>query len=161
MKTSSPLPKSFRNLRRNPVYRFNIFRCLSNFACEASGVYRSNSITGRVREIVLDWERYWRFFMRSRTHMYSLAVIVLLTLGRVAFSTASPFAYGLIQSSCAPWDGPAIGITLTAEPAKVRTSEGAVHQHGSLAWASHSCRPNREVRQWFRRGLRVALCQGG
>ena len=62
--------------------------------------------------------------MRSRTHMCGLAVIVLLTLGRVAFSTASPFAHGLIQGSCAPWDGPAIGITLTVEPAQCERVKG-------------------------------------
>src|ERR1700751_3695298 len=62
--------------------------------------------------------------MRSRTRLYSLAIIMLLTLGRVAFSAASPFAYGLIQSSCAPWDGPAIGITLKAEPAQCERVKG-------------------------------------
>jgi hypothetical protein len=62
--------------------------------------------------------------MRSRTHRYSLAVIILLTLGGAAFSTALPFAYGLIQGSCAPWDGPAIGITLTAEPAQCDRVKG-------------------------------------
>jgi len=62
--------------------------------------------------------------MRSRTHMYGLSVIMLLALGRLAFSTASHFPYGLIQGSCAPWDGPAIAITLTAEPAQCDRVKG-------------------------------------
>ena len=62
--------------------------------------------------------------MRSHTHVCGLAVIMLLTSGRVVFSAASPFAYGLIQGSCAPWDGPAIGITLTAEPSQCERIKG-------------------------------------
>ena len=41
----SPLPKLFRNMHRNPGY-------------QAPGVYRSNSIAGRVREIVLEQEGF-------------------------------------------------------------------------------------------------------
>jgi hypothetical protein len=62
--------------------------------------------------------------MRFRVYAYGLAVIVLLALGRTAFSAQSLFAYGLIQSSCAPWDGPAIGITLTAKPAQCERVTG-------------------------------------
>ena len=62
--------------------------------------------------------------MRFRMHMYGLVVITLLTFGRVAFSVPSPFAYGLIQTSCAPWDGPAIGITLTSEPTQCERVTG-------------------------------------
>jgi hypothetical protein len=43
---------------------------------------------------------------------------------RIAFSAPLPFAYGLIQSSCAPWDGPAIGITLTSELAQCERVTG-------------------------------------
>jgi hypothetical protein len=39
-------------------------------------------------------------------------------------SAPAGFSCGTIQSSCAPWDGPAIGITLTNEPAQCkRTTE--------------------------------------
>ena len=62
--------------------------------------------------------------MRFRTQTYGLAVMVLLALGRVAFSSQSPFTYGLIQSSCAPWDGPAIEVTLTASPAQCERVTG-------------------------------------
>jgi len=62
--------------------------------------------------------------MRFRIHTYGLAVIVLLVLGQVAPSAQLPFAHGLIQSSCAPWDGPAIGLTLTAEPAQCERVTG-------------------------------------
>jgi len=62
--------------------------------------------------------------MRFRIHTYGLAVIVLLVLGQVAPSAQLPFAHGLIQSSCAPWDGPAIGLTLTTEPAQCERVTG-------------------------------------
>ncbi len=62
--------------------------------------------------------------MPFRTHTYGLALILLLTCDRVAFSVPSPFAYGLIQGSCAPWDAPAIAITLTAEPAQCERVKG-------------------------------------
>ena len=62
--------------------------------------------------------------MRLGTHKYGLALIVLLTLARVAFSAPLPFGHGLIQSSCAPWDGPAIELTLTTEPAKCERVTG-------------------------------------
>jgi hypothetical protein len=57
--------------------------------------------------------------------MYGLVVIALLTLARVSSSAPLPFGYGLIQSSCAPWDGPAIELTLTAEPAKCERVTGS------------------------------------
>jgi len=62
--------------------------------------------------------------MRFRIHTYGLAVIMLLVLGQVAPSAQLPFAHGLIQSSCAPWDGPAIGLTLTTEPAQCERVTG-------------------------------------
>jgi hypothetical protein len=62
--------------------------------------------------------------MRSHMHVCGLAVIMLLTSARVVLSAASPFAYGLIQGSCAPWDGPAIAITLTAEPSQCERIKG-------------------------------------
>jgi hypothetical protein len=102
----------------------DIMCSLSGFNLRSSCVYRSNSITRGVREIVLDSKDVGGFLMRSRIHTYGLAFIMLLTLGRIAFSTASPFAYGLIQGSCAPWDGPAIAITLTAEPAQCDRVKG-------------------------------------
>jgi len=62
--------------------------------------------------------------MRFGVHTYGLALIVLLTVAGVAFSARLPFSYGLIQSSCAPWDGPAIAITLTSEPAQCERVTG-------------------------------------
>jgi len=82
--------------------------------------------------------------MRSRRHMYGLAVIVLLTLGQLAFSKASPFAYGLIQGSCAPWDGPAIGITLTAEPAQCDRVKGPYISMG--VWRGLPVHPGQTVK---------------
>jgi hypothetical protein len=62
--------------------------------------------------------------MRFGMPKYGLALIGLLTVARVAFSALLPFSYGLIQSSCAPWDGPAIDITLTAQPAQCERVTG-------------------------------------
>src|SRR4249920_2207876 len=62
--------------------------------------------------------------MRFGMDKYGLALIVLLTLARAASSAPLPFSYGLVQSSCAPWDGPAIGITLTSEPAQCERVTG-------------------------------------
>lgn len=53
-----------------------------------------------------------------------LAIFAVVGIVTAANSAADAFSYGTIQSSCAPWDGPAIGITLTHEPAQCkRTSE--------------------------------------
>jgi hypothetical protein len=50
-----------------------------------------------------------------------IAVVAIVT---TATSAPATFSYGTMQSSCAPWDGAAIGITLTTEPAQCkRTSE--------------------------------------
>ena len=54
--------------------------------------------------------------MRFRIHTSYLAVAVLFALARVATFAESPFTYGLIRGSCAPWDGPAIEVTLTKSP---------------------------------------------
>ena len=39
------------------------------------------------------------------------AVVAIVT---TATSAPAAFSYGTMQSSCAPWDGPAIGITLSS-----------------------------------------------
>lgn len=61
--------------------------------------------------------------------MHSLRHIGVLTLCAwfaiaVPHSAQSPFSHGLIQGSCAPWDGPAIDVTLTKEPAQCKKEPG-------------------------------------
>jgi hypothetical protein len=61
--------------------------------------------------------------MGSRTRIVILTVLALLGVAAMAVSAQLPFSYGVIQSSCAPWDGPAVEITLTTEPTQCgRTS---------------------------------------
>jgi len=50
--------------------------------------------------------------------------IAVVAIGTSATSAPTAFSYGTIQSSCAPWDGPAIGITLTKEPAQCKRTSG-------------------------------------
>ena len=51
--------------------------------------------------------------MRCRIQAVFAVVIAVVAIATTAISAPGPFSYGTIQSSCAPWDGPAIGITLT------------------------------------------------
>jgi len=62
--------------------------------------------------------------MRCRIQSVSATLVAVVAIAATAISAPATFTYGTIQSSCAPWDGPAIGITLTNEPAQCkRTSE--------------------------------------
>lgn len=62
--------------------------------------------------------------MRCRTQAVLGAFIAVVGIAITATSAPTAFSHGTIQGSCAPWDGPAIGITLTSEPAQCkRTSE--------------------------------------
>lgn len=56
----------------------------------------------------------------------SLAALSLCAWLVVAASAAgdSAYPYALIQASCAPWDGGAIEVTLTKEPAKCDRTDG-------------------------------------
>jgi len=62
--------------------------------------------------------------MRCRIQAVLATFIAVAAIATTATSAPAAYSYGTIQSSCAPWDGPAIGITLTSEPAQCkRTSE--------------------------------------
>jgi hypothetical protein len=62
--------------------------------------------------------------MHCRMQAVFATVIAVVAIATTAISAPGPFSYGLIQRSCAPWDGAAIGITLTTGPAECkRTSE--------------------------------------
>jgi hypothetical protein len=68
--------------------------------------------------------------MRCRIQSVLATFIAVVTIVTTATSAPAAFAYGTIQGSCAPWDGPAIGITLTNEPALCkRTSEPFISIH--------------------------------
>jgi len=54
----------------------------------------------------------------------AVAIVALLALAEFAMSAASGFSHGVIRNSCAPWDGPAVELTLTTSPAQCdRVSE--------------------------------------
>jgi len=52
------------------------------------------------------------------------AFLALTAFAAIASPDRSAFSYGTMQSSCAPWDGPAIAITLTTEPAQCKRIAG-------------------------------------
>ena len=45
------------------------------------------------------------------------AIVASFSLVGSAVPSSSQFSYALIRGSCAPWDGPAIDVRLTIEPA--------------------------------------------
>ena len=53
----------------------------------------------------------------------SFAIIVGIALS-IACSAQASFSHALIRASCAPWDGPAIDIRLTAEAAQCKDVTG-------------------------------------
>jgi hypothetical protein len=62
--------------------------------------------------------------MRCRIQAVLATFIAIVAIATTATSAPAAFSYGTIQGSCAPWDGPAIGMTLTSEPAQCkRTTE--------------------------------------
>jgi len=62
--------------------------------------------------------------MRARRPVVTVAVFVFVFLLAAIAAIASPdgasFSYGTMQSSCAPWDGPAIEMRLTTQPAECK-----------------------------------------
>jgi hypothetical protein len=58
--------------------------------------------------------------MRSRTLVVTAAVFALTAIAAIATPADPSFSYGTMQSSCAPWDGPAIAISLTTKPAQCK-----------------------------------------
>lgn len=59
-----------------------------------------------------------------RNYARMLAIFALFVGAAIALFAQSDLSYGVIQSSCAPWDGPAIVVTLTAEPAQCKQTSG-------------------------------------
>lgn len=55
------------------------------------------------------------------TRMVAVALVLVATIfAGPSFSSQASFAFGLIRASCAPWDGPAIDLRLTNEPAECK-----------------------------------------
>ncbi len=47
-------------------------------------------------------------------------VFVLAAIAAIASPDGASFAYGTMRSSCAPWDGPAVEMRLTTQPAECK-----------------------------------------
>jgi len=62
--------------------------------------------------------------MRCRIGAVLATFIAVVAIATTASSAPAAFSYGTIQSSCAPWDGPAVSITLTSEPAQCKRPSG-------------------------------------
>jgi len=58
--------------------------------------------------------------MRVRRQVVTVAVFALTAAFVIASPAGSSFPYGTMQSSCAPWDGPAVEIRLTTEPSQCK-----------------------------------------
>ncbi len=60
--------------------------------------------------------------MCARGQVIPVAVLVLAltAIAAIASPDGSSFSYGTIQGSCAPWDGPAVEMRLTTEPAECK-----------------------------------------
>jgi hypothetical protein len=56
-----------------------------------------------------------------RTRILAVATLLAaIVVAAAAFASESSFTFGLIRASCAPWDGPAIDLRLTSEPAECK-----------------------------------------
>lgn len=62
--------------------------------------------------------------MRVLKYISILSLSAWLVLAAIPSSADSPFSYALIRPSCAPWDGAAIEVTLTKEPARCDRTDG-------------------------------------
>jgi len=59
------------------------------------------------------WRRYGGI-MRLR---HGFAIVGIVAIGALALAGESPFSHGVVRHSCAPWDGPAVEVTLTTSAA--------------------------------------------
>jgi len=95
--------------------------------------------------------------MRCRIQALLATFIALVAIATTATPTPADFSYGTMQASCAPWDGPAIVLTLTNETSRVQTNHRAIPLPRSVAWPSTSIRTDSKVRPGIRRRLRLPL----
>jgi hypothetical protein len=59
--------------------------------------------------------------MCARRAVVSIALFfALAAIAAIASPDGPSFSYGTMQNSCAPWDGPAIEMRLTTEPAQCK-----------------------------------------
>jgi hypothetical protein len=62
--------------------------------------------------------------MHTRKKIFTVVVLALTAIAASARADGPNFSHGTMQSSCAPWDGPAIEMRLTTEPAECKKVSG-------------------------------------
>src|SRR2546422_700841 len=62
--------------------------------------------------------------MHIRKNIVTVAVLALTAISASAKSDVPTFSHGIMQSSCAPWDGAAIEMRLTTGPAECKRVSG-------------------------------------
>ena len=62
--------------------------------------------------------------MHIRKKIVTVATLALTAIAASAKADGPTFSYGTMQSSCAPWDGAAIEMRLTTEPAACKKGGG-------------------------------------
>jgi len=82
-----------------------------------SGRYRARVVRVIVLTMSQSKENRW---MRVRKNVVPIALLALIAIAASAKADGPTFSHGVMQSSCAPWDGPAIEIRLTTEPARCK-----------------------------------------
>ena len=63
--------------------------------------------------------------MRCRVLVTVLTIFAVWGINASVIASEPPFSHGLVQNSCAPWDGPAIDIRLTTEPVQCQRVNGS------------------------------------
>jgi len=62
--------------------------------------------------------------MNNLRSLAALLVCAWLAVTAAPVTADSGYSYALIRASCAPWDGAAVEVTLTKEPAKCDRTDG-------------------------------------
>jgi hypothetical protein len=62
--------------------------------------------------------------MQIRRKIVTVAMLALTAIASSAKADGPNFSYGIMQSSCAPWDGPAIVMRLATAPAECKKVSG-------------------------------------
>ena len=62
--------------------------------------------------------------MDALRHLAVLLLCAWIAVTATPLTAGSAYSYALIQASCAPWDGAAVEVTLTKEPAKCDRTDG-------------------------------------
>jgi len=82
--------------------------------------------------------------MRLLRYIQAIGTFALFLALTISLSADAPNSYALIQNSCAPWDGAAVEVTLTKEPAECNRSSGPFLEIG--VWRGLPLHAGQEVK---------------